>query len=505
MSRHSAFYSLMLAVMLGFTACNSSSEDEIEYEPPTSTLIKSFSLSANSKVLANLDKVFFSIDLNNASIFNADSLPYGTDVRKLVPVITTGGVSALDIIVKRPGQSDTTYNYLTNSTDSINFANGPVTLRLRSIDENATMSYTVKVNVHQVKSDSLAWGNAAYSALPTNLDEVFAQHTVKYQGRAYCLTSDGYAYCMSVSDNPATQRWQNNTVTFDFQPLVESLRSTTDALYILSYGSDLYKSTDGGLSWTETGIKLDNVIGGYGSDLLGTVETEEGWFIVSTSGRKWEAADNFPVSGMSIPIEYHFSMSDAGQITIVGGRTAEGELIGDCWGFDGKDWACLSNSPLPVKLEEAIVFPYFIFAENSFFIATKSSIFVAFGGKTESGDNNNVVYISYNYGMTWQKASEEMQLPEDVPAMYQAQALIFNQEYQDSNAQVSQKWQSIATSPIPGTWTCMNTSVPSRVSEAITSWECPFVYVFGGYDKNDMPCNTIWRAVVNRFMFKPIQ
>lgn len=506
MSRHSAFCSLMLAALVGLTACNASSTDDLEYELPTSTLVKKFYISANDKVLENLDKVFFSIDLNTASIFNADSLPFGTDVRKLVPVITTGGVSALDIIVTRPGQSDTTYNYLTNSTDSINFANGPVKLRLKSIDENATMEYTVKVNVHQVKSDSLAWGNAAYSQLPTSLANVTAQHTVKLDGKAYCLTTDGNSYCISVSDNPATQRWTNNIVSFGFEPYVESLRSTVDALYIMSVDGDLYKSTDKGLSWSNEQIKLDNVIGAYGSDILGTVKSDNGWTIISTSGKSWNAPANFPVIGSSTPIEYRFPMSDSSQITIVGGRLADDSLSGECWGFDGENWACLSNGPLPVQVEDAVVFPYFVFAENDYFVATESSVFVVIGGRKQDGEINTTTYISYNYGVTWKKASDEMQLPADVPPVYMAQALLFDQTMPvASGRSLASRWLPITTSAIPGTWIQTNGFVNSRASEAITSWECPFVYVFGGYDKNDMLCNTVWRAVINRFMFKPIQ
>ena len=46
--------------------------------------ITSFSLSKNDSVLRALDSVFFSIDMINAEIYNADSLPKGTDIRKIV-------------------------------------------------------------------------------------------------------------------------------------------------------------------------------------------------------------------------------------------------------------------------------------------------------------------------------------------------------------------------------------------------------------------------------------
>ena len=190
MSRLSAFCLIICAAGFGFVGCNTTSET-LEYEVPTSALVKSFSLSADTKVLDNLDKVFFSIDLVTGNIFNADSMPYGTKTDKLVPVITTGGASAVELVVPRPGQSDTTYNYLENSTDSIDFSSGPVKLKIQSLNESVTKVYTIKVNVHNVKSDSLSWGDIAYMELPTSLPYVEAQHTLKFKGKAYCLTSEG--------------------------------------------------------------------------------------------------------------------------------------------------------------------------------------------------------------------------------------------------------------------------------------------------------------------------
>lgn len=504
MSRFSAFCLIIAMAATGFTACNSSSDDIIETQLPSSALVKEFSLSANDKVLENLDKVFFSIDLNSLNIFNADSLPYGTDVHALIPKITTSGVSALDIIVSREGKSDTTYNYLTNPNDSINFTNGPVTLRLTSIDEAVTVSYTVKVNVHKVKSDSLAWGDAAYSKLPTTLASVSQQHAVKHNGKVYCLTTDGHSYCMAVADNPAGNSWQTKTVSFSFTPDVESLRASSDALYILSHDRELFKSLDGGLTWTGTPHTFDYLIGGYGTEIIGTVYDGSQWNIATTAGQSRRAPADFPVSGMSTPIEYTFPMSDAHQFTVTGGRLASGELTGASWGYDGKEWACLSNRELPYALENAMVAPYFIFSENDFFVATKSSIFVAFGGLLADGTCNDTTYISYDYGMNWRKASDEMQLPADVPAMHGAQALVFPQEMTARSAETI--WTPVAVRPVPSTWMPVyNDGVLSRASTEITSWECPYIYVFGGMNQNNETYNTVWRAVINRFMFKPIQ
>lgn len=133
-----------------FTSCNEDSNDGESEVIYGSTQVKSFKLKADAKVLSGLDSVFFSIDLVNARIFNADSLPYGTKTDKLVLQITTDACSKVELNVPRKNAADTVINYLTNSTDSIDFTNGPVRLHLVSFDGKSERDYTINVNVHKM-------------------------------------------------------------------------------------------------------------------------------------------------------------------------------------------------------------------------------------------------------------------------------------------------------------------------------------------------------------------
>lgn len=177
-----------------FTSCNSdsdSSDSEVIYG---STQVKSFKLKANSNVLSGLDSVFFSIDLVNAQIYNADSLPFGTKTDKLVLQISTDACSKVELNVPRKNAADTVINYLTNSTDSIDFTNGPVRLHLVSFDGKAERDYTIKVNVHNMVPDSLYWNELAMRKLPTSLAAPKMQKSVKYGDKVVCLTGDGNRY-----------------------------------------------------------------------------------------------------------------------------------------------------------------------------------------------------------------------------------------------------------------------------------------------------------------------
>ncbi len=119
-----------LFAVSAFVGCNSSDYTPAE-DLSSSVAVYSFKLSKDDSVLTNLDTVFFSIDLVNGRIFNADSLPFGTKTDKLVPVINVvSGASAATLTWKDSSGKDTTSNYITNSTDTVDFSNGPVTLKL---------------------------------------------------------------------------------------------------------------------------------------------------------------------------------------------------------------------------------------------------------------------------------------------------------------------------------------------------------------------------------------
>ena len=147
-------FAIALAVITaaaGIVACNSSSYEDTEIVLSSGTGVKTFSLEENDSVMANLDSVFFSIDLVAGKIFNADSLPFGTKVTALVPKITLmNGATTVELKVKRENNTDTVYNYLENSTEAIDFTN-PVTLHITSANGASERNYTISVNVRQGK------------------------------------------------------------------------------------------------------------------------------------------------------------------------------------------------------------------------------------------------------------------------------------------------------------------------------------------------------------------
>ena len=53
-------------------------------------------------------------------------------------------------------------------------------------------------------------------------------------------------------------------------------------------------------------------------------------------------------------------------------------------------------------------------------------------------------------------------------------------------------------------WLTVDSPAATRAAKPVTKWDCPYIYVFGGYGNNGMVQNSIWKGVVNRLTFKPI-
>ena len=100
----------MVAMFLSLPAlvsCNKDKDDDdttYSYsDSEQTTLIKGFALQADAEVLASLDSVHFTIDYDNGLIYNADSLPVGTDITALkVTVDFLNTVSSAVLILQFP-------------------------------------------------------------------------------------------------------------------------------------------------------------------------------------------------------------------------------------------------------------------------------------------------------------------------------------------------------------------------------------------------------------------
>lgn len=492
---------LIAAMGLALLAsCNADNEDE-EWNVMTysNVGVKSFKLGKNDSVLAHLDTVFFSIDLDGGRIFNADSLPRGTRTDSLTVSIGLPSVSSAMIYFEGPKGTDSV-NYMTNSTDVIDFSRGPARLALTSIDGLAKREYAISVNVHRMNPDSLAWGATASRRLPTDIAATDSR-TVALDGLYYCLTTGaGGAASMAVADNIEGE-WDIRRCSLPAGARTLTFSAADHRLFILDGDGSLFASADGGATWTAAGARMSHVYGAYGTELIGSLRRADGSYaLISYPSATDEASapslpEGCPVSGTSTLLEYTTKWSARPMVITTGGLTASGELTGASWVYDGSKWECISIAAGAPRQGMSVV-PYLGYRTDEYWVVRDYNVLLAFGGAGNDGRCSNEVWISFDRGIHWTQGSESLQMPATVPALRFASAIVENQTLTGSINRSATTLSSLwAEYPAP--------ALPSRARIDL-EWQCPYIYIIGGYTNGSQLSTAIWRGAINRLTFRPL-
>lgn len=506
MNKKYSLYAIFFLIMSMFAAaCSSSSSDDdfVELANPiaNSVVVDSFRLVANDTILVGLDCVFFSIDLDRALIYNADSLPKGTDVSALQVTMGIGDASKAEIKMRAKSGNDTIINFLENSTEPINFSDGYVTLHLESYNTEYKRDYKIYVNVHKLDPDTLVWNQLSTGGIPSALASVDTQRTVEHQGKVLCFTKNASSFCLMTTEVPVAD-WTEESINIPNGARIESITSAESKLFILDADDNLYESTDMGASWIATGVKMSYIYGCVNDTAIG-VRNDNGTYVHTTYPESTESItpNGCPIKATSQALIYTTEWSTQPLMIVAGGIDAEGNAVGGTWGYDGTQWTETSIAGLPA-LESPVIVPYYTFKNNNFWNVTKASVLLAFGGYTADKQNNASVYVSYDFGFHWAKAPQMLQLPESfIPGAY-SQALVIEEEH-STIAPASKYWSTPQALNLPA-WYQLETASP-LATKPITSWDCPYIYVFGGVDAVNGFNNRTYRGVINRLSFKPLQ
>lgn len=518
MTRHFAAIALSsLTVAAALSAC---SDDSNSYDEPidpgftsetmySSTAITYFAIQPNTKILTGLDSVFFTIDQTHAEIFNADSLPKGTNVGRLL--LDIGSETGSKLVLKYTDavtNQEKEVDYSSSSSDSVNFFK-PVTINVTSANAKYTRTYNVKVNVHQTEPDSLAWSEISYSTLPAPAGST-ASKTVVHNGRVYCFSMKGSVLTVASTADPAdgAAQWESSAVNCGFTPDVTTLAADDRTFYMLSSTGALYTSTDS-RTWTSAGVTWHWIYGVSEGSAVGAVRNGSSYATAMYPAPAGFVSnpinDNMPVSGTSPAIAFTSEWSASPLLIMAGGRKADGSLSADVWGFDGTNWALFAK--LPVRPAEGMMMcPYYTFDVNTTnWKVTRYNTLLLTGGRDANGDMLKTLYISRNNGVDWHTADELLQLPEDMPATAFASPVIWTSTLHARSISADNSWHELPLRRLPAWYTpAVNPSL-SRATTPITQWECPYIYMYGGIDQNGDLSAQVWRGVINRLTFKPLQ
>lgn len=495
MNKKFPLYALMCLMLWGIvSSCNddnSNRDADIYTTSYSSTLISAFSLGNNDNVLYNLDSVKFSINQDAGLIYNVDSLPVGTDVTHLTVSMTFPYTvqQAQFHVTGGKVMKDSTFDYKSTTTDSIDFT-GRVDLVVTSYDGNHTRTYNIKVNVHKMEPDTLYFNPSLRRDVPNVNGTLSAEKCVLQGSTYYCLTNDGGTYKLNSAANPGQGTWAVKVVDFPFTPAVHSLSATNDALYILSTGGELYRSTDAGTTWTDCGVTWHSLLGGWGDKALGvyydgsTYRHDE--YPRPQGYTLTEVEDSFPVAEASplTPATNEWTLTQ--QSMLFGGKSKSGNILATTWGYDGTSWGEITDHKLQSGLPgmtEAVIVPYATYSVDSTnHTATERVTWLLMGGKMQGGKLNNTTYVSYNQGISWTQGGKLLQLPATMPAFYQAQAFVVYETLTTSSSKARRR----------------------SVTKPVTSWDVPYIYIVGGRGANGAQLGSVWKGVINRRMFRPI-
>lgn len=504
-------YILVCALMLSsLVGCNSNDEDyEIEALTYSDVAINGFKLKRNDSVIKNLDTVFFAIDLDGRRIFNPDSLPVGTDsVRAQVNLSLPPLSEAMIYFTSAHGLDS--IDYLKTTTDTVDFSRGPVRIHVVSYDKSNKADYTVNINIHRMQPDSLWWNATEVRPIPTDLSSILRQRTIEWRGQVCCFTTDDQGQvCMASADAPDASAWHTRRVNLPAGTDLSSITPNGDYLYLLA-DNCLMRSTDAD-TWSDTGVKMSYIYGIFADYVLGNLAVDNGYVCIRYPGQTDPATapampESAPIADTSNPMTYHSEWSALPLFTVVGGLCADGSITGDCWSYDGTSWALTSMAAPPAR-RGAVLVPYFAFRTSAYWIVTRRSVLLTFGGLSPKGLCDNTMYISYDSGIHWAKGDQLIQPPYYLPTVYGADAMVYSSRLSSRSAS---DWTPMPDRPIPG-WLTPERPLLSRSAEPntsdtlITSWECPYIYMIGGRYNTGRTENRIWRGVINRLTFKPLQ
>lgn len=297
--------------------------------------------SINYPIMA---KTKFAIDQFRQHIYNPDSLPYRTDLKKKLAAtiaFNSAGVGKVSLLYANDSVADWGGN-----SDSIDFSTPSYPKFVLTAPDGVTKkTYTIDIRVHKVNPDTLVWENVSNTKQISLPSTVASQKTLLKESAFYTFSVDtdnklylhkaqkgsSYAVRKALNGLPAASKFN-----------LESILLFNDIFYATDADKKVYMSTDG-ISWQEKFSGVETILGVVpameeSNDYLLAV-TQDNYLSKITRTNTLEKIrvlndtekGKLPLSGFSSVTNYNRANKDLNLLMITGGSNASNKVSNQTW------------------------------------------------------------------------------------------------------------------------------------------------------------------------------
>ncbi|MDH6308992.1 hypothetical protein M2451_001550 [Dysgonomonas sp. PFB1-18] len=437
---------LLFAIFFVFTisSCNDDSTQTTQINPAADAQIYSFKLAANSynaldsATYPALATTKFAISQSDLLIYNPDSLPYRTRLKKFATAL---GYSSL----ATPSKVEILYAdsvIAWDNADSIDYSLYPK-IKVTAADGKNAYEYRVNILIRKVDPDTLVWTKTTMQ-IPTSVSK---QKTLFYDDKFYTFSIDNNQFYLHtakkssmVYDSPQAASGLTGA-----DIVLESITLYNGGFYAIDNTNKGYYSEDG-VAWE---AKADNILAIVGvlpadkadKDVLLVVSGDINAphfssttdMVALTEIRAFNSVEkaSFPISDFSSVSNINRSNLNQNILSVTGGKDINGVFRNLTWSMQ-RD----SDSSFRIISNQA---------HNTF--APKAGIVSFLYDGYLYALTGNKLYKS-SFGDIWKAAPQKEKLDSKIPSASAQSIIVDNENYiwifggvSSSNAQVRDIWK----------------------------------------------------------------
>lgn len=412
--QHALSSALGLLTFLFASSCISNKE--IQNPELTTVQVSSFTLTSKSNPA--LEKVFFSIDHAKGKIYNAQPLPYGTEIDSVKIKIGIQNPATFKLLIdgKEPERSAADSIYFRDRWDK------EITVEVTNTKKGLKKSYKVQIEKQLTDPDSYYWMPVITGKLP----DLSGKETIfcRSDKNLYIFASQG-GNTQLYHAPTNTLIWEEITTTALSGKVVTSAVASAEGVLYATLGEGPHQtcmvSTDGGKQWLkENRINNGSILlgafkeRGQSQPTLCMIEQDpagKNYFACLLGNgvykRGEEVPEDFPMSGHSTAL---FEVAHHPLLVLVGAKTASGKPSRLTWTTTtGLDWL----TPTPQSDKDLL--PPFEGAEAPLLIPTSSNkgLLYCVYPASHTPQRGATIYSSKDQGVSWTARNAAIMLPHE--------------------------------------------------------------------------------------------